>query len=214
MKRVLIFFSIIIFAGCMRNLISVNKNELFSAQKTDKEILAEKKSEFKDMLSISRSSGDIRGIWYMKNADIKQMSIFLNFEIKPTTGYCIEVAGDSKSAKIFFTVTDKIFDVRIEKITDTKYSMLNDKKRRAFEVINLSHIINKSSKKLIWFFDDSQKYNTAEGSEQLKNGSNYFDSCTENTDYDCTVQGCLKRIKAMDDIADAESEGPLGNDIK
>jgi hypothetical protein len=44
MKRVLIFFSIIIFAGCMRNLISVNKNELFSAQKTDKEILAEKKS--------------------------------------------------------------------------------------------------------------------------------------------------------------------------
>jgi hypothetical protein len=214
MKRVLIFFSIIIFAGCMRNLISVNKNELFSAQKTDKEILAEKKSEFKDMLSISRSSGDIRGIWYMENADIKQMSSFLNYDIKPTTGYCIEVAGDSKSAKIFFTVTDKIFDVRIEKITDTKYAMLNGKKRRAFEVINLSHFLHKDSKYLIWFFEDSYKFNNKKGSEQLQNGSNYFDSCTENTDYDCTVQGCLKRIKAMDDIADAESEGPLGNDIK
>ena len=214
MKRVLIFFSIIIFAGCMRNLISVNKNELFSAQKTDKEILAEKKSAFKDMLSISRSSGDIRGIWYMENADIKQMSSFLNYDIKPTTGYCIEVAGDSKSAKIFFTVTNRVFNVKIEKISDTKYAMLNGKKRRAFEVVNLSDIIDKSSKRLIWFFDDSQKYNTAEGSEQLQNGSNYFDCCTENIDDDCTVQGCLKRIKAMDDIADAESEGPLGNDIK
>lgn len=221
----LIIIFLIILSGCekqdvieqkkVRPVVKSKEERLLEKQQRDKlfnQMIAERKEKYKDMLSINRESGDIRGIWYMKGTDIKNMKGFLNSDIKHSSGYCIEVLNDQKNAKIYFAVINKVFNVQIEKLSETKYAMIYGDKKRLFEVLNLSHALYKNSKDMVWFFEDSHKYNPKKGSEQYKDGTNFFDYCTSGiNEYDCTVEGCLKDIKERDGFSAGGAEGPLGN---
>jgi len=208
MKKTMILFTIlIIFFGCEKN-----EKPVQAKVKTKEERMLEKKEKYKSMLSENRKSGDIAGIWKIKDDNINRLNEFLNLDLKSLTGYCIEVSSDLRTAKLYFSSINKIFVVSIKQLSDTKYEMrLNDKKR-IFEVVNLSHSLDKNSKDLIWFFEDSHKFNPKEGSEQLQDGFNFYDYCTSGiNDYDCTVEGCLQDIKERDEYNKAESDaGPLG----
>jgi len=201
---------ILIYTDCKIPAFAEYKKELQNQNKTEQMSIEEKKIQFKERLSIYRKSGDIRGIWYMDFDDKKIMRNFLNENFKYSSGYCIQVSDDQKNAKIYFAITDKVFNVKIEKISDTKYAMIYGDKKRIFEVLNLSHILYKDAKDLIWFFEDSRKFNPKKGSEQLHNGSNYFDFCTNKGKYECNVQGCLKIIKEIDEINEEESKHSHG----
>jgi len=146
----------------------------------------------------------------MEGNDIKNMKVFLNIDIKPSMGYCIKVSDDQKSAEIFFAVTEKIYSVRIEKLSDTKYVMIYGEKKRYFDLIKIENKISSNKFSLIIFFEDSHKFNSSVKSPQLRDGSNYFDYCTGSLREDCTVEGCIRDIKGQDDIGKAEAEGSLG----
>jgi len=177
-------------------------------ERARQQLIAEKKEKFKDMTSVNRESGDIRGIWYITGDDLKNMKRFLNNNIDYATGYCIEISEDMKKGKIYFLSNKMVFNVKIEKISETKYSMTNINKKRFFEVLNLSNRYFKDSKGLIWFFEDSHKFNPNEGSEQLHDGMNFYDFCSRISEHKCSVEGCLERIKAMDEIGDPTSGNP------
>ena len=211
MRRILlIFLLILIYTKCKIPAFTEDKKELQNQNKTDQMIIDEKKIQFKEMLSGNRESGDIRGIWYMEFDDKKIMSNFLNENFKYSSGYCIQVSDDQKNAKIYFAITDKVFSVKIEKISDTKYAMIYGEKKRIFEVVNLPHFLNKDTKKLRWFFEDSRKFDPDKKSLQLDNGFNYFDYCTRKAKYECNVQGCLKDIKVRDNFNEKESQNSHG----
>jgi hypothetical protein len=210
-----------VFIGCekkepVQQKEHKSKEEIFlKMQEEDKKFhqtISERKVKYKDMLSVNRGSGDIGGIWYMKGDDIENMKNFLSTDLKPSMGYCIEISDNLKKGRIYFTVTDKVFDVDINKISEYKYEMIYGTKKRIFEVMNLEHPLYKGSKDLIWFFEDSHKYNPQRGSDQLNDGINYYDFCTSGrNEYDCTVQGCLGNIKESDEISDEEIKNqPLG----
>ena len=146
----------------------------------------------------------------MASDDIKKMSEFLDEKIKYSDGYCIAVSDDMRSAKIYFAVTEKVFDVKIEKLRDIKYSMSRNDRKRVFEVVNVQNDNDRNATFLEWFFEDNNKYNLKKGSYQNYDGINFYDICVSSTQYDCSVEGCIKRIGAMDKISDAEAEGPLG----
>lgn len=166
------------------------------------QLIAEKKEKYKYMTSVNRVPGDIRGIWYMEGEDIKNMRKFLNSDLKGSDGYCINISDDMKNGKIYFLSNKMIFEVKIEKISETKYSMTYINKQRFFEVLNLSNRNFKDSKGLIWFFEDSHKFNPNKGSEQFHDGMNFYDFCSRISEHECTVEGCLDRIKTMDEIGD------------
>jgi|GEM_PF-974569 hypothetical protein len=181
-------------------------------KKIREQMFIERKEQYKEFLSINRVSGDIKGIWYVNYEDNNNIKDFLNENIVHSMGYCIEVSKDQKNAKIFFAVTNKVFNVQIEKHSDTKYSMLYGSKRRFFEVINCENKISKNKFSLKIFFENSNKYNPSLGSSQAYDGINFYDYCTSGiNDYDCTVEGCLQDIKERDEYNKAEREaGPLG----
>jgi len=211
MRRILfIFLVILLYTKCKIPAFTEDKKELQNQNKTDQMIIDEKKIQFKEMLSGNRESGDIRGIWYMEFDDKKIMSNFLNENFKYSSGYCIQVSDDQKDAKIYFAITDKVFSVKIEKISDTKYTMIYGEKKRIFEVVNLPHFLNKDTKKLRWFFEDSRKFDPDKKSMQLDNGFNYFDYCTRKAKYECNVQGCLKIINEIDNLNEEESKHSHG----
>ena len=145
-KILLIFLFFNIFVSCeqnessqVRNVKSKTKEErLLEKQERDKarqQMFAERKVKYKNMLSENRESGDIRGIWYMEGADIKNMRNFLNADIKYSDGYCIQVSDDMKNGKVFFLYTDKVFDIKFEKVADTKYVMIYMNKKRMLGAI-------------------------------------------------------------------------------
>ncbi len=172
-------------------------------QKKEKELLKEKISKFSSMLSVNRKKGDISGIWYMDSNDIFLMAKFLDKKIKYSDGYCIEISEDLKSANIYFAVTDEVFKVKVEKISETRYALVKEKKKRFFDIINLI-ADNSEQSYLEWFFEDNKKYESKKGSTQVSNGNNFFDICTSSNQYECSVKGVLERIKDMDNIGSVD----------
>jgi len=175
-------------------------------ERARQKLIAEKQVKFKDMLSINRESGDIRGIWYITDDDLKNMKRFLNNNVDYATGYCIEISEDMKKGKIYFLSNKMVFDVKIEKISETKYSMLYKNKKRIFELVKLKNRISSNPFSLYFYFEDSHKYNEHEDARQLRDGSNFYDMCANASEYECSVDGCLDRIKTMDEIGDPTSE--------
>jgi hypothetical protein len=215
--RQIIYILIItaVFIACEnKNSVNVQSNNIEPVRKSKEErrlereererarqqLIAEKKEKYKDMTSVNRESGDIRGIWYITNDELKNMKRFLNNNVDYATGYCIEISEDMKKGKIYFLSNKIGFDVKIEKISETKYSMTYMNKNRLFEVVNLSHPLYKNSKDLIWFFEDSHKFNPNEGSDQFHDGMNFYDFCSRISEHECSVGGCLDRVKTMDEI--------------
>ena len=164
------------------------------------QLIAEKQVKFKNMLSMYRESGDIRGIWYITGDDLKNMKRFLNNNVDYATGYCIEISEDMNNGKIFFLSNKIVFDVKIEKISETKYSMLYKNKKRIFELVKLKNRISSNPYSFYFFFEDSHKYVEGKGTSQFWDGSNFYDMCANGAEYECSVEGCLERIKAMDEI--------------
>ncbi len=194
-----------------KSSVSVKQEEekmVFLTKEEQIKNLKEKNKKYGSMLSKNRESGDIRGIWHMESPEPHTRKFF-GLEVKPTTGYCIYIYDDMKQGDVYFNKVNKVFHVKIEKKSKTKYAMIYKGREKLFQVVNLAYD-GKGAKELIWFFDDEHKYNPEEGREQFKSGRSFYDTCTQRVEYDCSIKGCMKRVKDMDEIADAESEGPTG----
>ncbi len=223
-KMVLSMIIIIVFSGCKEKKTSelpkVGGDNLQMSQKQineqlrvqqNEQILKEKKEKYWDMLSVNRKNGDLQGLWYITGDDFKKVNSFLGENLNYSDGYCMKVAGDLKTANLYFAVTEKIFSVMIEQIDETKYSMIYNNKKRVFQIVKLGSKSKPDYSSLTFFYEDEYKYNPKRDASQLSNGGNYYDFCVFDTQYDCDVNGCLKRIKDMDSITNAEQEDqPLG----
>lgn len=223
LKRFFILFIMIVFISCDKSDTETKRSDktnikskeerLLEKQERDKarqQIFAERKEKYKDMLSENRDSGDVRGIWIINGNDIKNIKNFLNIEIKHSMYYCIQVSDDMQTGKIYFTVTDKVFDIKIEKISETKCKMIYNNKERKFDVVKLKGIRDPTRWYLEFFYDDFHKYNPS-STVQSYDGTSFYDICTSGiNDCECTVEGCLQYIKQLDEISKAESEGSLG----
>ncbi|HRR50016.1 MAG TPA: hypothetical protein P5293_08725 [Bacteroidales bacterium] len=222
-KRFFILFIMIVFISCGKSDTETKRSDktnikseeerLLEQQERDKarqQMFAERKEKYKDMLAENRDSGDVRGIWIINGDDIKNIINFLNIEIKPSMHYCIQVSDDMQTGKIYFTVIDKVFDIKIEKISETKYKMIYNNKERKFDVVKLKGSRDPTEWYLEIFYDDFHKYNPSL-TLQSSDGISFYEICTSGiNDWECSVEGCLQYIKQMDEISKAESDGPLG----
>lgn len=174
-------------------------------EKIFQQLIKDRREKFKDMLSENRVSGDIRGIWYMDGDDIKNMEKFLNSDIKDSDGYCIEISNNMEVGKIYFTDNEKIYNVKIKKLTETKYAMVYQDKKRTFDIIKFTRLTDKHKYSMLFFFEDFHKYNPDKGSGQHSDGSNFYDYCTSGiNDYECSVSGCLGDIKERNEFGYTE----------
>lgn len=222
-KRIFVFLIMLSFISCDKSDTETGKTgrtntkskeerllEKQEREKAWKQMFDERKEKYKGMLSEHRESGDVRGVWIIQGNDIKNIKSFLNTEIKHSMYYCIQISDNIQTGKIYFTVTDKVFDIKIEKISETKYKMIYENRERVFDIVKVKRIGKPGEWSMQFFYDDFHKFDPM-AKVHTYDGTNFYDICTSGiNECECTVEGCLQYIKQLDDISKAESEGPLG----